>query len=37
MLAPKLSALPAAQQRLWPDLAALPSRFVLYGGTALEA
>lgn len=32
---PRLEVLPEAQQRLWPDLAAVPSRFVLYGGTAL--
>jgi hypothetical protein len=32
---PRLEALPEAQQRLWPELAAVPSRFVLYGGTAL--
>lgn len=35
MLTPKLSTLPAAQRRLWPELAAIPARFVLYGGTAL--
>lgn len=35
MLTPKLSTLPLAQQRLWPELAAVPRRFVLYGGTAL--
>jgi hypothetical protein len=33
--APKLSALPAAQRALWPELKALSTRFVLYGGTAL--
>ncbi len=32
---PLLETLPEAQQRLWPDLAVVPSRFVLYGGTAL--
>ncbi|HEV7667534.1 MAG TPA: nucleotidyl transferase AbiEii/AbiGii toxin family protein [Thermoanaerobaculia bacterium] len=32
---PRLEALPEAQQRLWPELVAVPSRFVLYGGTAL--
>ncbi len=32
---PRLEALPEAQQRLWPELAAVPPRFVLYGGTAL--
>jgi hypothetical protein len=32
---PRLEALPETQQRLWPELAAIPSRFVLYGGTAL--
>jgi hypothetical protein len=35
MLRPRLDVLPAAQRDLWPDLAALPSGFVLYGGTAL--
>ena len=34
-LAPKLSALPAAQRALWPELSQVPPRFVLYGGTAL--
>lgn len=32
---PRLEVLPAAQQRLWPELGVVPSRFVLYGGTAL--
>ena len=32
---PKLSILPAAQRRLWDELAAVPGEFVLYGGTAL--
>src|SRR3546814_3853564 len=32
---PLLGILPAQQQRLWPELAALPSHFVLYGGTAV--
>ncbi len=32
---PRLEALPEAQQRLWPELVAVPPRFVLYGGTAL--
>lgn len=35
MLVPKLEILPPAQQRLWPELEAVPDRFVLYGGTAL--
>jgi hypothetical protein len=34
-LAPDLSALPTAQQELWPRLADIPEPFVLYGGTAL--
>ncbi|HTY51400.1 MAG TPA: nucleotidyl transferase AbiEii/AbiGii toxin family protein [Steroidobacteraceae bacterium] len=29
-----LSALPAAQRRLWREFSALPPSFVLYGGTA---
>lgn len=33
--APKLDALPAAQQRLWPELIDVPPDFILYGGTAL--
>ena len=32
---PKLQILPAAQLKLWPLLAAIPSSFVLYGGTAI--
>jgi hypothetical protein len=32
---PNLAILPPAQQRLWPELAATPDDFVLYGGTAL--
>lgn len=32
---PKLSILPPPQKRLWPELAAVPRTFVLYGGTAL--
>jgi Nucleotidyl transferase AbiEii toxin, Type IV TA system len=30
-----LDILPAPQRRLWADLDAVPSRFVLYGGTAV--
>lgn len=33
--APKLETLPAAQRALWPELAAIPHDFVLYGGTAI--
>jgi hypothetical protein len=33
--APRLEALPAAQRTLWPELATVPARYVLYGGTAL--
>ena len=32
---PKLSILPVPQRRLWDELHAVPSEFVLYGGTAL--
>lgn len=32
---PRLDILPAAQQRLWPELARTPSHFTLYGGTAI--
>ena len=36
MLRPRVDILPAAQRRLWTELRDdLPSRFVLYGGTAL--
>jgi hypothetical protein len=31
----RLGSLPAAQRRLWQELAGLPTGFVLYGGTAL--
>jgi len=35
-LAPRVEILPAAQRRLWDEFrAAIPSSFVLYGGTAL--
>jgi hypothetical protein len=32
---PKLSVLPEAQRKLWPELAQVPRHFVLYGGTAV--
>lgn len=32
---PRLDALRPAQRALWPELAAVPHRYVLYGGTAL--
>lgn len=32
---PKLNVLPEAQRRLWPELAAVPRPFILYGGTAI--
>ena len=32
---PRLDALPPAQRALWPELAAVPRRYILYGGTAL--
>ncbi len=35
VLEPRLDILPASQRRLWPELDAVPSDFVLYGGTAL--
>ena len=35
MFSPRLDILPAAQQRLWPELAQTPSHFTLYGGTAI--
>lgn len=34
-LAPRLDILPPPQRTLWPELAAVPGRFVLYGGTGL--
>ena len=34
-LAPRLDALPPPQRALWPQLVAVPRRYVLYGGTAL--
>ncbi len=33
--APRLDILPEPQRRLWPELAAIPAHFVLYGGTAI--
>jgi Nucleotidyl transferase AbiEii toxin, Type IV TA system len=35
MLIPRLEILPAPQQKLWTELSATPTEFVLYGGTAL--
>lgn len=32
---PNLTMLPLAQRKLWPELAATPDTFTLYGGTAL--
>src|SRR6202162_1702346 len=32
---PRLDVLPAAQRRLWPELAETPANFTLYGGTAI--
>lgn len=34
-MVPRLDILPPQQRDLWPDLAAVPRRFVLYGGTAI--
>lgn len=33
---PRLETLPEAQRKLWPQLSAVGSKFVLYGGTALS-
>lgn len=33
--APRLDILPPPQRNLWPELASVPRRFVLYGGTAI--
>jgi hypothetical protein len=35
VFAPRLSVLAPPQRRLWPELAATPEQFTLYGGTAL--
>jgi len=35
VLTPCLDILPAAQQRLWPELSSTPDHFILYGGTAI--
>lgn len=35
MFRPRLDILPEPQQRLWPELAATPAAFTLYGGTAI--
>jgi len=32
---PRLDILPESQLRLWPELDAVPSDFILYGGTDL--
>jgi hypothetical protein len=32
---PRLDIMPQSQQRLWPELNAVPTDFVLYGGTGL--
>lgn len=32
---PRLDVLPQPQRELWPELATVPRRYVLYGGTAL--
>ena len=32
---PRLDILPLPQRNLWPELASVPRRFVLYGGTAI--
>jgi len=35
LFSPHLDILPAAQRALWPELAATPAEFTLYGGTAI--
>ena len=35
VLNPRLEILPEPQRRFWPELATVPDRFVLYGGTAI--
>jgi hypothetical protein len=35
VFSPRLDILPAAQQRLWPELVQTPDHFILYGGTAI--
>jgi hypothetical protein len=35
MFRPRLDILPPPQRRLWPELAATPGAFTLYGGTAI--
>jgi hypothetical protein len=35
MFSPRVDILPAAQQRLWPELHSTPRHFILYGGTAI--
>ena len=35
VFSPCLEILPAAQRRLWPELAETPAEFTLYGGTAI--
>jgi hypothetical protein len=35
MFEPRLDVLPPAQRRLWPEFAATPAGFILYGGTAI--
>ena len=35
MFTPRLETLPAPQRKLWGEMSAVPSVFVLYGGTAL--
>jgi len=35
MFEPRLDILPPAQRRLWPEFAATPPGFILYGGTAI--
>lgn len=35
VFSPRLDILPAAQRRLWPELAGTPSHFTLHGGTAI--
>src|ERR1700740_2603696 len=35
VFSPRLEILPAAQRKLWPELAETPAEFTLYGGTGI--
>src|SRR5215510_2742362 len=36
-VSPRLEALPSPQRALWPELAAVPRRYVLYGGSTRDS